>query len=71
MAAQVGVVLDLGQDLAAVDPGEVQVEQDQVGLQVLGGVGLLQPDQIVERLAAVGDDGQAVARRSPRAARAR
>jgi hypothetical protein len=30
------VGLDLGQDLAAVDPGEVEVEQDEVGLEVVG-----------------------------------
>src|SRR5205807_8381879 len=46
--------------LAAVDAGQVQVEQDQVGLELLGGLGVGQPGEVVQRLTPVRDDGQPV-----------
>src|SRR3954451_8062710 len=57
--AQLGVVLELGQHLAAVAAREVQVEQDQAGPRRVGVLALLA--QELQRLLAVVDDVEAVA----------
>src|SRR6185437_6604193 len=54
------VVLDLGEDLGAVDPGEIEVEQDEVGLSVGGDGRVMEPLEIIEGTLAIMDDGQAM-----------
>jgi hypothetical protein len=56
---QVLVCLDLGQHLPAVAPGQVQVEQHQVGPHRVGVLALAA--QVGQRLVPVGDHGQPVA----------
>ena len=68
---EVAVGLDLGEDLAAVDPGEVEVEQDQVGLAVGGDGRVAEPPEVFQGPPAVVDDGQPVPDARPRGGRAR
>ncbi len=60
MIAEVGITLDLGEDLAAVEAGQVQVEKDQVGLAAVRRRFVAEGEQVIQGMTPVGDDRQAV-----------